>query len=63
MSKVNLTPEYWHEACDRTYCIQEMVDQLLSQHPAIKQTPELKKMVANVQEILGEVYQITGSKM
>jgi hypothetical protein len=63
MAKQKLTPAYWHEACDRTFCVQQIIDNLLSQHPAISQTPHLKIKIEQLQEILSEIYQETGAKM
>jgi len=63
MKKEKLNPGHWHEACDRTFCLCEIIDTMLLAHPAIKQTPELKKKVEEAQQILAEVYQLTGAKM
>lgn len=63
MSKVRLTKAYWHEACDRTACVIDIVDTMLVSHPAIEQTKEIKDKIDKVQELLGEIYQTTGSKI
>lgn len=61
--KIRLTKAYWHEACDRTACVIDIVDTMLVAHPAIGQTKDIKEKIDKVQELLGEIYQAAGSKM
>lgn len=61
--KIKLDSAYYHEACDRTFCIQMMIEEMLSSHPAIMQNRALQGLVAKAQSALGDVYQRTGAKM
>jgi len=57
-----LNEGHWHEACDRTHCVIEIIDNMLVNHPAIAQDPVLLQQVQYAQEILGTVYQAAGEK-
>lgn len=63
MSKEKLNKGHWHEATDRTHCVMDIIEHMLYEHPAIAQTPALKNIVEEVQELLGKVYQEAGAKM
>lgn len=63
MSKEKLNKGHWHEAADRAHCIIAMMEELLIEHPAINQTPDLKIKVEKAQALLGDVYQKAGAKM
>lgn len=58
---VELSERDWIEVTDRTDFVISVV-QILSEHPAISQTPELAKQVQIAQDILGGVYQACGEK-
>lgn len=60
--KVKLTPDFFHEACDRTYIAMEYLDMALLNHPVIKQDKELKTTVEDAIAKLWHVYQKTGAK-
>jgi hypothetical protein len=53
---------HWHEALDRTFCVQEMLDRLLSEHPVIEQDEELADQLEKVSAELAELYQMVGRK-
>lgn len=56
-----LTERYWIEATDRTDFVISVV-QILLEHPAIAQTPELAEKTQQAQSLLFEVYQACASK-
>lgn len=57
-----LNDGHYHEALDRTYVIQDIIDRQLMDHPAISQTPAWKKIVQQAQDKLGELYLLIGAK-
>lgn len=63
MAKEKLNPGHWHEATDRLHCVIEIISINLLEHSAILNTPEIKKLVDEAQEKLGEAYQLSGAKM
>ena len=61
--KLELNPGHWHEATDRTHIIILMINDFLIEHPAIMQSPEIRKLCQEAGAKLGEAYQLCGSKM
>lgn len=59
---MKLDKYHYHEALDRTNSIQEIIENMLSTHPAIEQNSKWKKKMAKVQNILGKLYQLIGEK-
>jgi hypothetical protein len=53
---------HWHEALDRTSCVQELVDAILSSHPVIQGDKELATQLAKVEAELCALYQMVGLK-
>jgi hypothetical protein len=53
---IELNDGYFREALDRTYCIQDHIENVLIGHPAISQTPELKALADKAHDILGDLY-------
>lgn len=47
---------YIHEALDRTYCVQNIVEDMLSSHPVISKSKKLSKKLEKAQKILADVY-------
>ncbi len=50
-----------HEALDRCYCAQDIIDRMLLQHAAIMQNREWKAKAQKAEEILAELYMDIGS--
>lgn len=63
MAKQKLNPGNWHEATDRTDCVINIIQEMLLKHPAIITDKEIREKVKAAQDLLGEVYQLAGSKM
>jgi hypothetical protein len=61
--KIKLNAGHYHEALDRTYCVQGIIEQMLLNHPAINQAPELLKKVQKAQDLLADVYITIGKKI
>lgn len=55
-----LNEGHYNEIGDRTWVIQEMVDTILTKHPAIMQNENLKRQVDEIQSKLGKLYQDIG---
>lgn len=53
----NLDAFHKHEFMDRTYVIQQIVDQFLAQHPSTIGNPKLEKELQQINESLTEMHQ------
>lgn len=62
-TKKQLNKSHYHEATDRIFLIQCVIDDHLQKHPVFKKEKEWAKQLEKVQDILGELYQLTGAKM
>jgi hypothetical protein len=51
---------YYHEAMDRLYVIQNMIEDFLLSHPACERHPEIAQKVEEAQKLLGQAYQNFG---
>lgn len=51
---------YYHEALDRSYIIENMIDDLLVWHPVIQKHEELKTRIETAQQLIIEAYQLVG---
>jgi hypothetical protein len=58
--KVVLDPFHWHEALDRALIVAEMYYELLHDHPAVRQTPVLRKKAESISDALFDFYQSVG---
>jgi hypothetical protein len=56
-TEVKLDEFHWHEAVDRTAVVANMVEDVLLNHPAIKQTPKLYELAQTAEALLWELYQ------
>lgn len=54
--EVKLDEFHWHEALDRTYCVQNMANELLYKHPVFEQDVDLRFRLDKVMEQLNELY-------
>lgn len=52
----------YHEALDRTHVLLCMLDEHLLSHPVIESDPKLKKIAEDIEDLLGELYQLIGQK-
>ena len=52
---------HYHEALDRTYVINTIIDEILTDHPVFKKHKRLKSKLEKASSIIGEVYQEIGS--
>jgi len=52
---------HYHEALDRSYIIENIIEELLINHAVFKKHKKLRKKVVKAQTLLTEVYQEVGS--
>lgn len=55
--QVALTPFHWHEILDRGFTCMKLTEQLMLQHPVIRQHEALEAKVAEAHRLLREVCQ------
>lgn len=53
-------PFGWHEALDRTYMIESLVNQFLVTHPVIRDSESLSVIARNAADQLSALYQKVG---
>jgi len=58
MKKDNLDAYHYHEASDRLYCIENMISELILQHPVLQKHKEARKEVEEAQTKLIIAYQM-----
>ena len=61
MKKSKLDEFHYHEACDRTYLILDMIDSMLINHPVYYKNKKLRKKLKKTQDILWQLYQKIGN--
>lgn len=61
--KNKLNKSHYHEATDRVFMIQCIIEEHLQKHSVFKKEKKLGALLEEVQDILGEIYQQTGYKM
>jgi hypothetical protein len=61
MEKLKLDWFHYHEALDRTYLINSMIEDYLSSHPVYLQNKTLLNNLEKASELLAENYQIIGT--
>jgi hypothetical protein len=57
----NLDEYHYHEALDRTFLIQLIIQESLSKHPVFQYHPELEKILDIVQDSLSDIYSHIGN--
>lgn len=62
LKTIKLDEFYYHELLDRTSMMQQFVEMMLYEHPAVVQNPKYKKLVEKVQSSLGGLYQTVGAE-
>ena len=55
-------PFHWHEALDRSLLAFEFFDERVAQHPAVQQSPELRREAEEIASRMFKLYQALGSK-
>ena len=60
MTKINLDEFHYHEALDRIYIINEMIDNVLLSHPVFDVHKDLQTKISDAQTILYDVYKTLG---
>jgi hypothetical protein len=60
VKKVKLNQGYYHEAMDRAAMVASIFDDFLHGHPAVAQTPELRKASTKLIDGLYGFYQLCG---
>jgi|GEM_PF-1443264 len=58
--KNKLDEFHYHEVLDRTYMINEIIENFLINHPVVKKHKKIETDIENAQDILYEVYQEIG---
>jgi hypothetical protein len=53
---------HYHELLDRSYCVMNIIEEMLIKHPVTKKHKKLRKKIEKAQMIIGEVYQEIGAK-
>jgi hypothetical protein len=51
----------WHEALNRTHCIQDSFYEHVATHPVIQENKELSRLTTKAQDALMELYQTIGA--
>jgi hypothetical protein len=59
--KIKLDEFHYHEALDRCWWVQDIIQNLLLDHPVISQNKKLNTMIEKAGELIGKVYQEIGS--
>lgn len=57
---IALDPFHWHEALDRAAILSAMFDEWITEHPAVEQTPALRRKAVKISDALGGFYQSVG---
>lgn len=52
---------HYHEVLDRCFCVQNIIEDLLLDHPAIEQNKKWHDKIEKAQKLIGEVYQDIGN--
>ena len=52
----------YHEALDRSFCVANMIEDMLVIHPVVKKNKKIKKLIGKAQRHILDAYQIIGSK-
>ena len=52
---------HYHEAIDRTYCVIEMIENILIHHPVMSKHKKIKKEIRKAQKTLIDSYQMIGN--
>jgi len=60
MTKINLDEFHYHEALDRIYIINEMIENVLLSHPVFDVHKDLQTKISDAQTILYDVYKTLG---
>lgn len=63
MPKTIISQDYLHEAMDRTFIIQNNIEDFLTQSKTAEELPKVKKLFEQANDKLAEAYQLMGSKM
>lgn len=58
---IKLDSFHYHEALDRLWVVNTMIDELINSHPVIWQDEEVANMIAIAQTSLADAYQKIGS--
>jgi hypothetical protein len=56
MAKQKLDGYSYHEALDRAYSVQVIIERMLIDHPVIKNKKRWAKKIEKAQELIAEVY-------
>ncbi len=57
----SLDPFHFYEVLDRTSVVSELFDFSIATHPVVETDPELAKLVGQVEDLLGAIYQRAGT--
>ena len=58
---IKLDSFHYHEALDRLWVVNTMIDEVINSHPVIWQNEEMARLIAMAQSCIGDVYQMVGS--
>lgn len=61
VKNMELTKEQYHEALDRSYCVANIIDSMLLEHPVIKKDKKIRKKIEKAQKLILETYGDFGS--
>jgi cell fate (sporulation/competence/biofilm development) regulator YmcA (YheA/YmcA/DUF963 family) len=61
-NKIKLDKYHYHEALDRSYCVADMIENMLVTHPVIEKHKKIRKHIKKAQRHILEAYQLIGGK-
>jgi hypothetical protein len=59
--KKNLDSYHYHEACDRTYLVVNLINDILMEHPVFQEHKTFRKKIDQITDDLISIYQVTGA--
>ena len=57
-----LNSGHMHEACDRTYMLADSFEEVIVNHPAVQNNPDLREKAEAISEALWNLYQEAGNE-
>jgi len=60
--KIKLDEFHYHEALDRSFCVADIIENMLVTHPVVMKHKKIKKLVEKAQKNILEAYQEIGGK-
>ena len=61
-NKIKLDKYHYHEALDRSYCVADIIENMLVTHPVIEKHKKIRKHIKKAQKHILEAYTKIGGK-